>query len=258
LQNKLGKLYPTQPLQKCSSEYNLVQCRTCELIYLSPLPEKETFDELYVDNIQFDRDDYTGEAAKLAVSYCISRLKVILDTNAEYFGGNALKVLEVGAGLSWMSRAAKLLNKDCFTVAHDVTNECKKICNWVDSYVVGELGDKINVLGQNAQFHIISLTHVIEHLPFPCKTISLALPLLDDNGVLFITGPHRPKDWETSRSIERWKDWRYNHVPAHLQYFSKKSAERLSKMLNLKIEFFDNALEEGQSFELWLKKASQP
>src|SRR6187549_1288965 len=44
-------------------------------------------------------------------------------------------ILEVGAGLAWMCRAAKARNAACVTVAQDVSPEAATRCAWVDRYL---------------------------------------------------------------------------------------------------------------------------
>jgi len=56
-----------------------------------------------------------------------------------------------------------------------------------------------------------------------------------------------------ARTIEEWRKYSYNHVPAHLQYFSKHGMETAAKGAGLRLRFWDAAAEEGQAFEAWLE-----
>jgi len=252
---KLGVLTPTNEYNRFHSDFVLLRCIRCDLVYLTPLPKKEVFDNLYINNKQFyNCQDYIGERAKIAIAFYKSRLDSMLNEINANLSANKLKILEIGAGVAWISRAMKEINKNCLTIAQDITNECEHTCDWVNKYVVGEIDEKINVLKQDAPYNIISLTHVIEHLPNPIQTLKLLIPLLDDKGVIFMTAPHRPKNWDIDTTIENWRNWSYNHVPAHLQYFNHKSLSKLSALLNLKIAYYDDSSEEGQSLEVWLRK----
>jgi 2-polyprenyl-3-methyl-5-hydroxy-6-metoxy-1,4-benzoquinol methylase len=242
-------------LEACPQEFDLVECINCSLIYLSYLPKEEIFEQLYKSNRQFDGEAYHGERARKATEFYSDRLRAILDRRL--FETKDLKVLEIGAGMSWMSRVAKQAYPSCTTTAQDISSECEDSCDWVDEYVVGDIDEKHDLLTKRGPYDIISLTHAIEHFPFPLRTMRLLVALLESRGTLFITAPHRPKDWMKSQRIEDWRKWSYNHVPAHLQYFSRKSLEVLASNLDLEILFFDSSHEEGQALEVWFRRRLQ-
>lgn len=249
----LGSLNVTDKFRSLApKKFALTLCKSCELLYLSPLPEKQVLDEIYIENVQFDNPTYTGAKAKSAMEFCSERFNALLQAVTP--SDKNISLLEIGAGLSWLSRAAKAKNKKYTTVAQDITSEAVETCEWVDHYVVGELNLKLDHIQRFAPYQIISLTHVIEHLPNPIETLTICNNLLDKKGIIFITAPHRPKGWEKSSPIEIWREWYYNHVPQHLQYFNKKSMKICADKARLDIVFFDASAEEGQAFETWLKK----
>ena len=209
------------------------------------------FDDLYIGNTQFlDGAEYTGKRADLAMNYYRERFLVLL----KRIGVTAkqVRVLEIGGGLSWMSRAAKSAKPDSITVAQDLTAEAVETCHWVDHYLVGELPSKVDSIEDHGPYHIISMTHVIEHLPDPIAVLQLCRPLLNRRGIIFITAPYRPKLWNSQSRFSIWRRWSYNHVPAHLQYFNAESMKRCAESSGLEVVHFDATAEEGQAFEAWL------
>jgi SAM-dependent methyltransferase len=234
-------------------KYHLVLCPNCELIYLSPLPPEEVFDGLYVNNVQFDKAARSGIHSWIARSYCWLRLKALLrrmDASKK-----AIRVLEIGSGLSWMCRAAKFINARSVTVAQDISSEAVGLCKWVDHYIVGEITSKLTEIKEYAPYQIISLTHVIEHLPDPIETLRICSKLLDQKGIIFITAPYRPKGWNDSSAFALWEKWSYSYVPAHLQYFNEKSMKRCAEESGLDLIFFDASAHQGQALEAWLSRA---
>ena len=159
-----------------------------------------------------------------------------------------MAVLEVGAGLAWMCRAAKAVNPDNVTVAEDISPEAVHKCPWVDFYILGNILD--TRMDERAPYDVISLTHVIEHLVDPEEAIRRCNDLLRQHGVIFVTAPHRPIGWRDSETdITVWEKYSYNHVPAHIQYFSKKSMRKLSEKAGCTLDYWSHNSEEGQAFE---------
>jgi hypothetical protein len=78
--------------------------------------------------------------------------------------------------------------------------------------------------------------------------------LLRQGGVIFITAPHRPVGWKDDTSdIALWEKYSYNHVPAHIQYFSEKSMRTLADKAGCTLDHWSHDHEEGQAFEAWLR-----
>ncbi|TMG80179.1 MAG: class I SAM-dependent methyltransferase [Betaproteobacteria bacterium] len=233
-------------------EYDLAQCQACELIYISPQPSACDLRRMYVETTQFDNPVYTDPARVTGImeymSACLAR---ILQRTSRTANG-VVSVLEVGAGLAWMCRAAKSLSPKNFTVAQDISPEAAERCPWVDLYLLKDIFDAS--LEQRAPYHVISLTHVIEHLVDPIAVIRRCKSLLRADGVIFTTAPHRPIGWrKNSQGVSLWESYSYNHVPAHIQYFSKKSMRALARKAGCTLDYWSHAHEQGQAFEAWLR-----
>ncbi len=76
---------------------------------------------------------------------------------------------------------------------------------------------------QNRTFNVITLWHVLEHLPNLEKQIKNIVSLLDENGTLVIAVPNF-----RSYDAKHYGDfWAAFDVPRHLWHFSKKSIKKL-------------------------------
>lgn len=250
---KIGKLNPTFNFKKNALPvFELVECNNCKTIYQTPLPGDAILYELYVDNDQFTSDAYTGERTK-AVQEFYKECAIKVMNKMEKSSG--VKILEVGAGFSWMCGAVKEVDAKSHTIAQDITSECKDRCTWVDDYIIGTCEENFGELKRKGPYDIISLTHVIEHLNYPVDFLIQMAPLLSDTGIFFITAPYQPPNWATDKNdIEVWKKWSYNHVPAHLQYLTTESINAISKITNLEILSYENFHDGGSAFELMLSK----
>lgn len=248
----IGQLKNTFLLALSKGEWDFVQCKHCDLLYISPAPSAADLRIIYVDSGQFDDPAYTDPArVALIIDYMNGSFRGVVERSG-HRADEPVAVLEVGAGLAWMCRAAKAVNPDNVTVAQDISPEAVDKCPWVDFYVLGEILD--TRIDQRAPYDVISLTHVIEHLVDPVEVIRRCKLLLRPRGVIFVTAPHRPIGWRDSETdIAVWEKYSYNHVPAHIQYFSKKSMRKLSEKAGCTLDHWSHNSEEGQAFEAWLR-----
>jgi len=242
----IGSVAPTHPGNFETKEYTLQYCRKCDVVYLHPLPKASDLKLLYEDSVQFSSDHYTdAEQVRKILDYYGNEL-----TSLQLLRDGHSRLLEVGAGLAWVSRAAKSQNPNVRTVAQDVSGECAQACPWVDTYFVGAL----DTLPDRAPHDLISLTHVIEHLADPAATLRDIAALLARGGNVFMTAPFRPTGWTASTDISAWRDYSYLHVPAHITYFSKRWFEQQAKTLGLEIAHWNATHEDGQAFAVVLHK----
>jgi len=242
----LGELAPTHPGAFHVSNFNLTYCPKCDSVYLEPAPTTNDLHVLYVDSVQFSSEHYTSpEQVEKMLAYYGGALR----------GHNLLpqshsRVLEIGAGFAWVSRAAKDIDPTSVTVAQDLSEECATRCEWVDHYHVCPLDS----MPPENSFDLISMTHVIEHLVDPKAVLKLLCSRLKKHGKLFITAPHRPKGWSPKQGIEPWKEYSYLHVPAHVTYFSLKWFELMAPQLGIRILHWDASHDDHQAFELVLER----
>ena len=242
----IGELPVTHSGEFSQSIFRLVEC-DCSLIYLTPLPTESDFAQLYQASTQFDSPEYVDERRVVIVlEYMANCLRSLIE--GRYSGNRALKILEVGAGLAWMCRAAKEMGLEVETVAQDVTTECREKCPWVDRYIA----DSVDAEPFDAlkPFDLISATHVFEHVPDPVNFLGRLRRLIKPSGIVFLTMPHRPHLWDGS--IEGWSQYTYNHVPAHLQYFSRSSLEAVARKAGFHVRHWDASHEDGQALEAHL------
>jgi SAM-dependent methyltransferase len=245
---RLGAVAPTHPGPFHTQDFSLMLCPRCEVVYLDPAPTAADLRTLYEESAQFDDPHYT-DAQRIAeiVEYCtdaIRRLDLLPPP-----GGRAL---EVGAGYAWVSRACKRLDDSITTTAQDVSGEVAEKCAWVDHYHVGAL----STLADREPFHLASMTHVIEHLVDPAAMLAALSARLAPGAKLFVTAPHRPSGWLPKAGIAGWHDYSYLHVPAHVTYFSRKWFEQMAPRHGLAVAHWDASHENGQAFELVLRRAS--
>jgi SAM-dependent methyltransferase len=243
---QLGAVDPTHPARFHVDTFYLQYCARCDVVYLDPLPTEGDLHALYEDSDQFTDPHYTDpEQVEKYLDYYGTALR-----NLALLPEGRGRVLEVGAGLAWVSRAAKALSTDVETVAQDVSAECADHCPWVDSYFVGT----VEALPDGDPFQLASMTHVIEHLVDPEKMVGRIAEHLAPGGRLFVTAPYRPTGWRPEQGLAPWRDYSYLHVPAHVSYLSRNWFEQIAPKHRMSVAHWDARHEDGQAFELVLAK----
>jgi SAM-dependent methyltransferase len=241
----LGTVDVTHDGNFTTRNYSLVLCRACDVVYLDPLPSAADLKLLYEDSKQFTDAHYTApEQVEKILNYyrgCLRSRDLLPRADS--------RVLEVGAGLAWVSRASKEASARTVTVAQDVSAECASACPWVDQYFVGNLDQ----LPASAPFDLASLTHVIEHLADPARMLRTLGRLIAPGGKVFVTAPFRPTGWRAELGIEPWRHYSYLHVPAHITYFSRRWFEH-NAAPEFRIVHWSDVHEDGQAFELVLRR----
>ncbi|WP_420320921.1 class I SAM-dependent methyltransferase [Flagellimonas sp.] len=84
---------------------------------------------------------------------------------------------------------------------------------------------------QNEQFDVITLWHVLEHLPDLDNQIERLNNLLDDNGTLLVAVPNY-RSYDAKHYGSHWAAF---DVPRHLWHFSKTSIIRLFDKHNMEV-----------------------
>ena len=241
----IGPVEPTSGVSPPAGvEYRLVRCHSCDVVYLDPPPTEAELKQLYEGGVQFDDARFENDADRITEFYArrMRHLRLLDSANDS--------VLEVGAGLAWICRAAKNRNPNTLTVAQDVSAECAKRCPWVDEYVVGAL----DALSHDRRFGLVSMTHVLEHVPNPQGFLSSVAAYVASGGSIYVTAPFRPPFWKPQHGHLPWLRYEYLHVPAHISYLSERWMRQAATDAGLTLTHWDHSHDGYQVFEAVLKK----
>jgi len=195
---------------------NVVSCLRCGLTYTNPRPDKNEILEYYnqdyygINNVKFK-----GLIEKfIHLKRKIRALRIIKIINSG-------KILDVGCGRGIFLNYMKELGWEVYgTEITDIAAKfAKKILK--SNIFIGPLED--HKFPDNF-FDVITLFHVLEHLPHPLKTLQEIYRILKPNGLLVISVPNI-NSWQAQ--IFKTK-WFHLDIPRHFFHFDYKS---LSKML---------------------------
>jgi hypothetical protein len=81
----------------------------------------------------------------------------------------------------------------------------------------------IDAVPAHEQFHVITMWHVLEHVPDPRRTLKKLYSLLADRSFLIIAVP----DHESWDAQHYGKDWAAYDVPRHLLHFRRQDIRTL-------------------------------
>lgn len=133
-------------------------------------------------------------------------------------------LLDIGCGTGEFLAYAK--NKNWNTVGVEVNQNARNKALNKKLIIYKSLEDL-----PNRQFNIISLWHVLEHLPNLNEKISLIKTKLDDNGTLIIAVPNY-KSYDAKHYKEFWAAY---DTPRHLWHFSQDAIKILFEKHNYKV-----------------------
>lgn len=225
--SQIGTFKSTGSLQFSQQSYQYIDCPKCTGLSLSPPATQEDINKLYCD-AEYNAIPLHQET-DLKIDYYqkeFLRMLEILERQEK----KSNKVLEIGAGYGFFSRAVKRINPDFYVICQDVTQILPPGLEEIDEYFFGQLDDPY--LKHAGQYHVIVLTHVIQHLIDPVKAIRYLTTLLHTPACIYISGPEKP-DYQSEDF--NWNDFNFHSVPGHNVYYNEQSLRALAKKTKIKL-----------------------
>lgn len=197
-----------------------------DLLITYPRPEEDKLPEYYKSEDYISHTDskksFFDKFYHLVKSYMLDK-KIRWIQKEKKFAGS---ILDIGAGTGDFLLKAKKNGWDVFGVepnsdARDLA--CKKGL---------ELKDNSSGF-ENGKFDVITLWHVLEHVPDLDVQITELKRLLKPDGLLVIAVPNF-KSYDANVYAEYWAAY---DVPRHLYHFSQSSIKTIFKNFDFKLDF---------------------
>jgi SAM-dependent methyltransferase len=194
-------------------EFTVVQCRGCGLIYTNPRPSPEALGEYYPERYGVYAPE-GGQAQRLALYH--RRLARRLHASRRGLPGT---VLDVGCGEGTFLAEMRALGWKCTGLEMDAGAARRARA----SRGLQVVNSSVDEAAFPDRFDLVTMSHLLEHVPDPRHALHRAAGWLGRGGRLFLTLPN-VDSWERRRFEEDWYPW---DLPRHLYHFSPETLERL-------------------------------
>jgi 2-polyprenyl-3-methyl-5-hydroxy-6-metoxy-1,4-benzoquinol methylase len=202
-----------------NAEFDILKCNYCNLCWTSPRLSQENLINEYAKNT----------ADIIASKEYIEEYLIPVENQKEDIINN-LKlspggyVLDVGCGegeflLRMQKRGFLTVGIDSFKLAVEIAKAKGLNIIYGD---VEEILDE-DIFFKHNQMDIITLWHVLEHLPSPSRILQKLNKILKENGLVIIAVPN----FASIQAMLFKEDWFALRIPQHLYHFSPNSLYKL-------------------------------
>lgn len=198
----------------------MVRCSRCGMLRLDPSPASAELSRFYPEGYWFDSEQ--SQLGRLAESYrrLVARDHVGFVSHAYRSAGGNDPMLDVGCGGGLIpgmlrERGIPALGLDYSAAACRIASERHGVPALV--------GDVLAAPFRLASFQLVSLFHVLEHLPAPAAYLGRVHELLRAEGRLVVQVPNAAS-WQARLAGPRWNGW---DIPRHLHDFRTGDLEAL-------------------------------
>lgn len=208
---------------------NIARCKECGHQFIQPVPQPTFLKAFYSHYIPIAKDGFyrSRSQAEIPGSFrkhygrWLKRISILHE--------NGRTLLDVGAGFGTFLRLAREFGYDVFGVEPN-SETAKELHDLYDISVYNCMLEEVDV---SAQYDIVTMWNLLEHLPDPCMAMKKVRNLLKPDGILVLEIPVRDSliHWLV-KGVYKFSLGRIKrplflvYGIHHLQYFSKRSIQR--------------------------------
>lgn len=210
-------------------EFELVYDSDMDMYVTNPQPSEKNLSSYYKSDDYISHTDAKksvfDKIYQLVKNYTLFRKVKLIGS----FNISKKNLLDIGCGTGDFLKTAQ--NKNWKVYGVEPNNQARQLAQnkiQESSQIVSDLNDLMNI---SNKFDVITLWHVLEHIPNLNSYISLVKSLLKENGVLVVAVPNF-KSFDANLYKEFWAAY---DVPRHLWHFSQKSITTIFKKYQMKV-----------------------
>ena len=192
--------------------YKYYFCNKCQTLQLLNHNIKHT----YNSNFDYITDSLSIRRIKTNSKSILNYIKKVVKKHAS--------LLDIGSGYGYLLKEAQTKFK--YTLGIEPSNNLYKYSeNILNVTISNKSFERYYRLNKSKKFDVITMVHVIEHVKNPKQFLSMAIKLLNKDGVLYVETPNL-NSW--LYRIEQ-KNYTFLTPPEHLYIFSKDSFRQILK-----------------------------
>ena len=205
--------------------FSIYMDKESQLLVTTPRPGDETLSNYYESEDYISHSDskktLIDQVYQIVRNYAIKKKVKLVNS----FESSDKNLLDIGTGTGDFIFACK---KDGWCVNGVEPN--KKANSLAAGKTLIKISSDVSELGSE-QFDVVTMWHVLEHVPDLKSYISILKKLLKPNGTLVVAVPNY-KSYDADFYKEFWAAY---DVPRHLWHFSRSSIEKLFQYENMKV-----------------------
>lgn len=196
--------------------YGIVQCLTCQTLYVSPRPTQAELAHFYNDPVYFTEShlgyvDYMGQE-QIVRQLARKRLDVI-----DSFQPQQGRLVDLGCAAGFFLDEARL--RGWQVSGTELAQEMRQYAKTKLRLRVGESLDEF----EDSSFDVVTMWEVIEHLPDPLAYLRRLRRNIKPQGLIGISTPNAAH-WQVRLNPGDW--WEFK-PPAHLTFFTPRTLRQL-------------------------------
>lgn len=207
-------------------QFQIVQCADCSFLFTNPRPGRENISRYY------QSDEYLSHSKKskglIGFIYDTVRnisLKKKFRLISQYKSGK--KLLDIGSGTGEFLNYMKKKGWDATGI--EPAEQPRKFA--AANYKIEIYNEDVIDSLPEKSFDLITMWHVLEHVPDVNLRISQVKKILAKDGLLLIALPNH-LSWDAEHYGESWAAW---DVPRHFYHFNEHTFSLLASKHNLEI-----------------------
>ncbi len=201
-------------------DFFIVKCNSCDFVFTSPWPDAKDFSRYYLSQEYISHTDASVSFTdKLYQAVRKVMLKKKFNFAVKHLTEpSSLRLLDYGCGTGEFLLYAKNRGVNVYGVEPNdaARNRAEKKQLNVQHQIPA-------ITNEEDAFHLITLWHVLEHIPDVKDKLQLFYDSLKKDGLIIVAVPEY-KSYDALRYKEYWAAW---DVPRHVYHFEEKTIKML-------------------------------
>ena len=206
-------------------KFHITKCNTCSFLLTNPRPQSKHLEKYYKSEAYISHSNkgnsLTNYLYKLVRYYTLAKKIKLINSLT-----NNKCILDFGCGTGNFLKACKKSGWRIHGLEPD-----KNARSIATKLTETSISSEINSIPKHLSFGLVTMWHVLEHVPELNKTLTQIIDKLDHDGKLLIAVPnHLSYD-----AMLYKKYWAAYDVPRHLYHFSRETMDLLLRKHGLNI-----------------------